>query len=77
MDINEANMNLIKIGNAVIIKNGLCYIVSPRTTSSIKLLSKYKWFYTVDEAYYYAVDLPSNWEMDINGEKLTRIVDEI
>ena len=58
MTINEANIELIKIGNAVIIDDGSLYYVEPRTTLNIKPVQGYKGFRTVKEAYDYATKLP-------------------
>ena len=58
MTINEANIELIKIGNAVIIDDGSLYYVEPRTTLNIKPVQWYKGFRTIKETYDYATKLP-------------------
>lgn len=64
MGINEANLKLIKIGNAVIDVWRCKYYVTPRTVKEILPIQNYECFKTVDDAYGYAIGLPSNWNME-------------
>lgn len=64
MNIYDANYELIKIGNAMVIKFGIRYYVTPRTVKTVKPATDYECFMTVDEAFNYAKNLPSNWCMD-------------
>ena len=58
MTVDEANFELIHIGNAVIVDGGYLYYVTPRTTLKVKPIQEYEGFWTVKEAYDYAVKLP-------------------
>lgn len=63
MDINEANLILIKRGNVVIVERDL-YYVTPRTISeqNVKLLQEYPCFKSIEEAFNYGMELPCDWE---------------
>lgn len=61
MDISEANYNLIKIGNCIVVQNGVEYYVIPRTTENLKSIYEYPRFNEVKTAYEYALALPSCW----------------
>lgn len=58
MKINEANLKLIYMGNAVIVDGGFLYYVIPRTTQDVKPIHEYEGFRTVKDAYDYAIKLP-------------------
>lgn len=63
MDINEANLILVRHGNVVIIEEDL-YYVTPRTVKkqNMKPLQGYPCFKSVKEAFDYGIKLPSDWE---------------
>ncbi len=64
MTIFEANSNLIKIGNAMIVEHELKYYIVPRTTIKEPNLDQYKQPYDdVKSAYDSALQLPKNWRI--------------
>lgn len=69
MNIYEANIKLIGIGNAMITGSTFNYYVVPRTTNYIpKQDYEYEWFGNVDDAYDYAVMLSIDWKFN-KGEE--------
>ena len=65
MDIYEANKKLCRIGNAMIELITSKYYVVPRTTikpySILKIQNVFESFDDVQQAYDYAIKLPSDW----------------
>ena len=68
MDIYEANDRLLRIGNAIIINGVGCYDVAPRTTTYERNYCNVR-FYNLDDAYDYAITLPSNWNYGKEDEE--------
>ena len=67
MDIYEANKKLCRIGNAMIeLITGRYYVV-PRATikpySILEIQNEFEGFDNVQQAYDYAIKLPSDWYM--------------
>ena len=66
-DIYEANRKLCRIGNALIELFTGQYYVEPRITrrmySIIEIQNEFECFNDVQQAYEYAIKLPSDWHM--------------
>ena len=67
MDIYEANKKLCRIGNAMIELITDKYYVVPRATikpySILEIQNEFEGFDNVQQAYDYAIKLPSDWYM--------------